>query len=228
MKNLKKLGILFLLIHCAIQNNGQIVNWQNLKPENKHILNANVGIEYGFIYGIGYSYKPNINKKIVLNLEYSFPSGSNLIDDFKTKIGGQVRLHKINNIQLSLNAYGICRRFENDFVRLINFGSDFSTVIGYYKPKWFIAAEIGFDKAIVTHFKHSQIYRDNYPDVVDGWYEPSTGGNVHYGIQTCFSFKTIDCYIKLGELIQQDFKTKPNLPFYSQLGVNYKFIKTRK
>ena len=26
---------------------------------------------------------------------------------------------------------------------------------GYYQRKWFVAGEAGFDKAIVTHFKHS-------------------------------------------------------------------------
>ena len=60
---------------------------------------------------------------------------------------------------------------------LANFGSDLSSTIGYYKPKWFVATEVGFDKAIVTHFKHSDLFKEHFPDVKDGWYEPATGGN---------------------------------------------------
>ena len=39
---------------------------------------------------------------------------------------------------------------------LLNFGSDMSGIIGYYRAHFFVAGEAGFDKAIVTHFKHSE------------------------------------------------------------------------
>jgi hypothetical protein len=111
---------------------------------------------------------------IIIDGEYSFPSGKNIVDDFKTKVGGKIRLYQINNFQLSANVYGVFRRFENPLVRLANFGSDLSGVIGYYKSKWFLAWEIGFDKAIVSHFKHSELFKTTiYSNVKDGWFEPS-------------------------------------------------------
>ncbi|MBJ7429105.1 MAG: serine hydrolase, partial [Bacteroidia bacterium] len=142
---------------------------------------------------------------ILLNVSYSFPSGGKLFDDFKTKIGGQARLYRIGNFKFSASIYGIYRRYENTLVRLQNFGSEMTGVIGYYKPKWFVAGEVGFDKAIVTHFKHSENFRNNFPEAQDGWYEPSTGGNFNYGVQTGYSFKNSDLTLTIGKFITQDF-----------------------
>ena len=111
----------------------------------------------------------------------------------------------------------------NDFVRLVNFGSDMSGIVGYYRPKWFVAGEFGFDKAIVTHFRHSKAYKDQYPGVVDGWYEPATGGNLYYGLQAGFSFRKQDIFLRAGKILTQDYKTTPMVPIYGQLGYNIKF-----
>jgi hypothetical protein len=201
----------------------QTINWQSLKTEDKHILNINAGVEYGLIYGAGYGYRINTKMPVVLNLEYSFPSGKNVTDDFKSKIGGKVRVFEISNFVFSANIYGVYRRYETNLVRMKNFGSDFSGIVGYYRSKWFVAGEVGFDKAIVTNLKHSQYYRDIYPDVTDGWYSPPSGGNFYYGLQTAFSFKQHDIYLKAGKLITQDFKNQPAIPFSAQIGYNFKF-----
>ena len=120
-------------------------------------------------------------------------------------------------------AQGVFRRFENNELRLANFGSDMSGVLGYYRPHWFVAAEFGFDKAIVTHFKHSKMLREWYPEIVDGWYERATGGTYNYGLQAGVSFKRSDITVRAGKTIEQDLKTKPIIPFYFQLGYNVKF-----
>jgi hypothetical protein len=215
-----------LTVLTGIVMHGQVytqnMNWQSLKSEDKHILSVSTGIEYGVIYGAGYGYHIRTGLPVVLNLEYSFPSGSNLTDDFKSKIGGRVRLFGIQNFMLSANIYGVFRRYENDLVRMLNFGSELSGILGYYRAKWFVAGEFGFDKAIVTNLKHSQNYRDIFPEVTDGWYEPATGGNYHYGLQTGFSFKQHDISLKAGRLITQDFKTEPIVPYYAQLSYNFR------
>lgn len=152
------------------------------------------------------------------------PSGEILLDDFKTSIGGQMVLINNNNFKGSLGANGIYRRYENPLVRLQNFGCEIKGIFGYYKPKWFLACEVGFDKAIMTHFKHSQIYKNTiYQDVQDGWYEPATGGNFCYGLQTGYSFKKSDITLNLGILTTQDFKSAPQIPYYLAIGYNYKF-----
>lgn len=198
----------------------QTINWESLHSEQKHIINVNAGADYGLTVGAGYGYQLKSKIPIVLNLEHSVPSGKNLPDDFKTKIGGYIRLYEINNFQFSAKVQGVFRRFENSFAHLTNFGSDMAGIAGYYKPKWFVAGEAGFDKAIVTHFKHTKAYKEIFPDVKDGWYEPATGGNFYYGLQTGFSFGRNDIYLKGGKVVTQDFSTSPMLPYYLQLGYN--------
>ncbi|MGQ0737881.1 MAG: hypothetical protein ACT4OJ_02370 [Bacteroidota bacterium] len=203
----------------------QNLNWQNLKKNQKHIFNINTGVEYGLIFGLGYGYQLISRLPIVLNAEYSFPGGEKLFDDFKTKIGGQIRLYRTGNINFSAKLYGLFRRYESDFARLLNFGTDLSATAGYYKSKWFVAGEAGFDKAIVTHFKHTESYKTLYPGVKDGWYEPATGGNFYYGLQTGYSFKKTDIYLKAGKIVTQDFQTRPLIPFSVQLGFYWKITR---
>jgi hypothetical protein len=228
MKNLKTK--IFIAIACLAspQSFSQNINWATLKSNQKNMLHINAGWDYGLVYGLGYSHQIKSKMPVLLNVSYSFPSGGKLFDDFKTKTGGQVRLYRISNFQFSASIYGIYRRYENPLVHLQNFGSEMTAVIGYYKPKWFIAGEVGFDKAIVTHFKHSQSFKDNVnANVKDGWYEPATGGNFNYGIQTGYSFKHNDITLKIGKVITQDFKTTALIPYYLQLGYNLKISRRK-
>ncbi len=209
--------------------NSQTINWGSLREENKHIVNVSLGLEDGIIYGVGYGYhfKAWIFP-VVANIEYSFPSGTNIFDDFKTKTGLQIDWVGIHHFHFSTRVQGVFRRYENDLVRLVNFGSDLSGTVGYYRNQWFVAGEMGFDKAIVTNFRHSAVYKDRFPGVVDGWYEPATGGIVYYGLQAGFSYKQHDIYLKAGKTITQDFRTEPMVPYYAQLGYNYRIGSKKK
>ncbi|MCL1691393.1 hypothetical protein AB2S31_16175 [Elizabethkingia anophelis] len=223
MKNFRQYIILLLSGFTFIAIKSQTINWSSLSNTEKHILNANIGAEYGLIFGLGYGYKlNNLLFPIILGVEFSIPSGNNLFDDFKVKTGGNIRWLKIENIQLSTKLHSIFRRFENENVALTNFGLEMSGSIGYYRPHWFTIIEAGFDKAIVTHFKHSTRYQEIYPEVKNGWYEPATGGNFYYNLQGGYSFSNQDIYLKIGNIISQDFKTKPQLPYLLQIGYNYK------
>jgi hypothetical protein len=174
-------------------------------------------------YNLGYAYKLNTKIPLVLNTNISLPAGENLLDDFKTKLGGQVVIFNKPEFKGIITLNAVYRRYENPLVRLQNFGSEMKGAFGYYKMKWFVAAEIGFDKAIVTHFKHSQSFRENiFQGVQDGWYEPATGGNFLYGVQTGYSFKNCDLTFSIGKTTTQDFKTTPLIPYYLVLGFNYK------
>jgi hypothetical protein len=224
MKNYKEYLLIPMLALFTGSVSAQTLNWASLKEENKHIVNANLGVEYGAVYGAGYGYQFKTRLfPVVADVEYSFPSGDKIFDDFKTKIGGQIRWIAYHNFQFSTKIHGVFRRYENDFVAMSNFGSDISGIVGYYQVKWFVAGEAGFDKAIVTHFKHSQAYKDQYPGVVDGWYEPAAGGNFYYGLQAGFSFRKNDIYLRAGKVLTQNFKTTPLIPFYGQVGYNIKF-----
>jgi hypothetical protein len=222
---MKKIQIIAISIFLLLSFNtifSQNINWKNLKEEDKHILNINAGWEYSFAYGIGYGYHLKAKIPIIIEATYSFPSGETIFDDFKTTIGGQINVYRTTHFYFNTSFYGSYRRTENPLAVLQNFGSTINTTIGYYKPKWFIAGEVDFDKAIITSFDHSDIYKEVYPDVKNGWYEPTTGGNFRYGIQTGYSFNCSDLILKIGKVTTQDFKTSPLIPFYTQIEYSYK------
>lgn len=216
--------IVFLLFHNSID--AQVINWENISKQNLHLLHVDVGAEYGTIAGVGYHHLIPVKRfPLWIGSEFSVPSGNQLADDdFKVRLGAQIRIVALNHVQFSARLQGIARRYHNQSVRLFNFGSDLAVTVGYYHKNWFLGAESGFDKAIVTNFKHSEWYKKNiYDNVQDGWYEPATGGNFYYGLQGGYSMKKVDFTLKAGKVLQQDFKSQPLLPFYGQFGVNFKF-----
>lgn len=227
MKTFTIKSIILIASFSFFQNkiSAQVINWKNISKQNKHLLHVNVGAEYGVTAGLGYHHLiPVRSFPLWIGGEFSTPAGKKPADDFKVRLGAQIRIAAFNNFQFSAKLQGISRRFQNQSVTLFNFGSDFAGTLGYYRKHWFCGAEAGFDKAIVTNFKHSEWYKKNiYSNVQDGWYEPATGGNFYYGLQGGYSMKKIDITLKAGKLLQQDFKSQPLLPFYGQLGVNYRF-----
>lgn len=201
----------------------QHINWAQSGESHPLLFQVNTGLDYGLTFGAGFGYQLKSRLPIVLNATYSIPSGEHLLDDYKSTLGGQIRLFKTGNVYYSANIRGVFRRNQNDYVRLLNFGSDMSAIIGYYRSHWFIAGEAGFDKAIVTHFRHTEAYREIYPQVVNGWYEPATGGNFYYKIQTGVSIKQHSIYLTAGKLITQDFKTTPLFPVTGEVGFILRF-----
>jgi len=229
MKFIKPILLILIFFFLSTKNSySQTVNWESLKSDQKHIVSAHAGWDYAIVYGVSYGYQIKSKMPILLNVDFSIPAGEKVLEDFKTKIGAQFRLYKINHFQFSASIHGIYRRYETPLVRLQNFGSEMKGIAGYYKPKWFVAAEVGFDKAIVTHFKHSNLYRENYyADVKDGWYIP-TGGNFSYGLQAGYSFKKSDILLRLGSVVTQNFSTKPTIPFYAEISYNFKILRVSK
>lgn len=221
----KSLYILILLLIKSYPSSfAQTINWAAI-DSSKHLITENIGLDYSVSFGFAYGYKLNTKLPTILIANFSIPAGEKSFDDLKTKIGGQICLLNNSKFKASISLLGIYRKYQTPLVQLQNFGSDIKGSFGIFKNRWFFAVELGFDKAIVTHFKHSQKFKDEiYSDVVNGWYEPPTGGNFYYGIQSGFSLKKIDITLNLGRLISQDFKTQAFLPFYFNLGVNYKIL----
>ncbi len=224
MNKIKSTLIAALFFAVTSMSNAQTLNWQNINSEQHQIVNLNIGWDYGFVFGLGYGYYFNTKFPIVLKSEFSFPSGGDFLDDFKFKTGARIKWFQYGDFCFSTDTDVIFRRFENSYVRLLNIGSYASTTIGYYRPNWFVAGEFGFDKAIVTHFKHSDEIRNSFPKIRDGWYKPATGGNFNYGLLSGFSFSEYDIYLKAGKVIEEDFKTNPLIPFYLQLGFNWRML----
>lgn len=216
---MKSLLFSITIILFAVSAQAQTLNWGSPQQDYRHIISASIGIEHGAIIGIGCGYKVgNSPLPVVLTANISMPSGEDFADDFKTNLGAQIRWFEYNNVQFSTHISGLFRRYENNFARIENFGCEIGGALGYYRAHWYVAGEARFDKAIVSHFRHSDDYKENFPGVKDGWYEPSTGGNFFYGLQTGVSFRKTDIFLRAGKVLSQDFSSTPTLPFYGQLG----------
>ncbi len=220
MKN--SIIITLAILGLALPASAQNINWQAFKPEQKNLVQIQTGWDYGLTFGLGYGRKFNTRMPVLANIEYSFPAGERLFDDFKVRIGGQIEVFRQGGFSATIKAYSPFRRFENSKVRLINFGSEFSGVAGFYRKHWFVAGEFGFDKAIATHIRHTAHALDDYPGARDGWYVP-TGGNYFFGLQAGFSFRGNDISLKAGNLVSQGWKTAPFVPKYIVLGYNHRF-----
>ena len=173
-------------------------------------------------FGAGYGRKFDTKLPVLANIEYSFPSGERLFDDFKVRIGGQVEVLRMGGFSATVKAYCPIRRYENSLATLFNFGGEFSGVAGFYKQKWFVAGEFGFDKAIATHVKHSQRALENYSGLQNGWYVP-TGGNYFFGVHTGFSFGASGITMKVGKVVTQDFEATPLVSYFAQLAYQHRF-----
>lgn len=202
----------------------QLYNW-SVMGERCQAVSFQTGLDNGIIFGAAYGYRLPGRLPIIVSGEYSFPAGSSVADDHKVKAGVQARLLKAGSLRLSGELYGLYRRFNNDLTGMVNFGSYSAISIGWYRPGFFVAGQFGFDKAIVTHFRHHDSYRELFPDVQDGWYQPATGGNYSYGIAAGYSLARVDMNLRAGKAIAEDFKTRPFVPFYAVLGCNLRFGK---
>ena len=220
---MKKFTIIILSFFLFLQTiKAQQVNWKALRKDQHHLVHLNLGFDYGTTVGVGYGRHLPGKIPFLVSLDYSSPAGENLVDDFKTRIGAQAEVLRLGDFSATVKAYSIFRRYQNEATRIINFGSEFSAVLGYYQPKWFAGAEFGFDKAITSQVKHSRSLHENYPGIQDGWYLPA-GGNFLFGVQGGYSFRSTDINIKAGKLVTQDLKTKPLIPFYVGLSINQRF-----
>lgn len=219
---MKNTIIAIALLGMATSACAQTINWQAFQPEQKHLLYLQTGWDYSMNFGAGYGYKFDTKLPVLANIEYSFPAGERLFDDFKVRIGGQVEVLRLGGFSATVKAYCPIRRYENNLATLFNFGGEFSGVAGFYKQKWFVAGEFGFDKAIATHVKHSQRALENYSGLQSGWYVP-TGGNYFFGLQTGISFGANGITMKVGKVVSQDFKTTPFVPYFAQLAYQRRF-----
>ncbi|HRF24586.1 MAG TPA: hypothetical protein PLR98_10500, partial [Chitinophagaceae bacterium] len=146
MKTFTIKSIIIITTFSFFQNKStaQVINWENISKQNKHLLHVNVGAEYGVTAGLGYHHLIPLKKfPLWIGGEFSTPGGNQPADDFKVRLGAQIRIAAFNSFQFSARIQGISRRTQNQSVTLFDFGSDFAGTLGYYKKHWFWGVEVG-------------------------------------------------------------------------------------
>ncbi len=219
----KMLGIIALVVATFTTGHTQIVNWRSLQENQPNLVQLDFGLDYGTTVQLGYSRAFDWFRPVVLGLDFSSPMGNVLVDDFKVRLGGQMEVLQIGGFSATVRIQSNFRRYENQMVEIVSFGSDLGLVTGYYASTWHVAGEFGFDKSIVSHFGHSDIMRSSFPAIRDGWFLP-TGGNYYYGIQ---AGKTLgDTYalsLRVGATDAQFDDENSMLPYYIQAGLGIRF-----
>lgn len=216
--------VLLLVMAVAEAAYPQNVNWRSLGDYQQNVVQLNFGYDYGAITQLSYGRSLVIIKPVLLGLDYSFPMGKDLFDDFKVRFGGQVEIVEMGGFSATLKIMSNFRRYKNDQVRIVSFGSDFAVLAGYYSTSWYAAGELGFDKSIASHLKHSDIMkRYVFPGIKDGWYVP-TSGNYYYGIQGSKTIgESLDISLRVGATNAQGNDKNAVLPLYIQLGMGMRF-----
>jgi hypothetical protein len=201
----------------------QNVNWRSIRGDQQTLLQFNFGYDYGTTAQMSYSRVIPLFKPATVGLDFSFPMGDNLLDDFKVRLGGQIEVLEIGGFSATVRIASIFRRYQSEMVRIESFGSEFALVAGYYAPTWSLGGEFGFDKAITSRLTHSGIMKEMYPQIKDGWYVP-TGGHYFYGIQGGKTIgETLDLSLRFGQTSAQADDENAVIPLYFQLGLGVKF-----
>jgi len=221
---MKKIVILITLsVLSIVPVYSQNVNWSWLNEENPNHVHLKIGYDFGVTTQFGYSRSFKLIKPVLFTVDYSFPMGHIIFDDYKIRYGGQAEIAEWKNFIASLKLFGNLKRHETELVRIFNFGIEPSILIGYYKPSWHLALEIGIIKPLTSNIKHSEVVKENYPTIHDGWFK-SAGGYYIYGIQ---SSKTIgdsfDLSFRVGLTNAYSNNKDAMLPYYAQIGIMKRF-----
>lgn len=222
MKHNISLSLIFIVLsfYSAF---GQTYNWGSITDSSKHIAGANLGWEYTAIAGVNYSYKLPLKMPVFIQTGFSIPFGKNVVDDFKANIGLGGQIYENKNFHSILTLNTIYKRYTNELVTLNQVGLDIKTLNGFYKPKWFVATEIGLELGLSTHFKHSETYKQNiYANVQDGWYKPISAGIMNFGVQSGYSFRQSDLIFRIGYFKSITSNVNALIPYYVTLGYNLK------
>ncbi len=153
-------------------------------------------------------------------LEVGVVAGDADLRDYRVRLGGELQVMQRGAFRVAASAAFMTRGTSNTVFRAINFGSDFGVTAGVYHHGWSVAGEVGFDKAIITHLKHTQAYRDQYyEDAKDGWYL-NNGGTARLGVRMGSHIGSAELLLRAGIMRTQGGETL-TAPGYLTLGVGF-------
>lgn len=212
-------ALFFILIGalCSLGNGllAQDLNWAQLQKGQQHFVSAKFAADYATVMGLAYGYRLPGKNLSLLSAELSSPFGGDWLDDWKFRLAYQRRLWQEGNLAFSLKPSLLARGYKSNIAQVLNVGLDLNVALGYYRPKWFLAAEAGADQTLATQLKQGSL-KENYPGIYEGWIG-STGGNFKFGGHLGYSFGTQLASLRLGKVYAQNFRNNPTLPFYFEL-----------
>jgi hypothetical protein len=202
---------------------GQSYNWADALPRATHIVSAQLGWEYAAIAGLSYGYRLPTCRPLVFQAGISAPFGQSALDDFTLQAGLRGVAWERHHLKAILALGGSYQHYASELVRIGTLGAELQAELGIYRPRWFVAGETGLHLGLAARLRHSEIYTQTiYATARDGWYGPVSGGFVHGGIQTGYSFKRNDLVFRIGYLQSVTSGTNALIPYYTTLGYNWR------
>lgn len=210
---------LFIIIAtlCTIHSTvgAQDLNWAQIQKKQRHFVTAKFAADYSTVVGLSYGYRLPGKNPSLLSAELSSPFGGDFLDDWKLHLAYQRRVWHQGNLALGLKPGLLLRAYESNIAQVLNVGLELQAALGYYRPKWFLAAETGVDHTLASKLKQGSL-KENYPGIYEGWIG-STGGNFKFGGHVGYSFGNQLVSLRLGKVYAQNFRDNPTLPFYFEL-----------
>jgi hypothetical protein len=182
-----------------------------------------VGLDPALMTSIGYGRVLRvIGHDFQLAGEAAVVASGRDISDARARITTTTSLLRWGSVHLTGSASAVARHTDNAIYRAVSIGADATASLGFYRPGWFVAGEFGKDKSIVTHVKHTDLYRETfYENAKDGWYLDA-GGYYRYGFAGGFAIGPVEIAGRAGWQKTEDWNemTTPN---YVSLGVGIGF-----
>lgn len=215
-------GIIFLVVFNTFNLNAQVLHWAEEHASDKHFFQAVGGLDASFVAGLGYGRKITVfGRPAMAAIALEAPTGNNVLDDYSMKLGIQNLWWQKKHWTLTTQIHPMLRRYHNNFVILNNIGLEAGVVFGYYRKGWFLAMEANHDWALMTHFKHSVFYKNNFSEVQDGWASGITGGSIRLGGQLGFRWRKHGLALQAGQQYARRFYPGFLVPLYAKLSYTY-------
>ncbi|MGH7468661.1 MAG: hypothetical protein ACRENP_11945 [Longimicrobiales bacterium] len=221
---MKAINITIGLLLSAVVCNNAAAQWNVARYDaGQNRVFTTIGLDPALVTSVGYArVLPVLGHNFQLAADAGVVAAGVDTRDFRTRVDLQSSILQWRSLRLVGSATFITRGTENSIYRGLNFGADFTGIAGVYRSRWFAAGQFGKDKAIITHIKHTDWYRNNYyPDAKDGWYLDA-GGTFHYGLVSGFSIGKAELVGRAGFLRTEDFHNLTP-PMYASLGLGFSF-----
>lgn len=142
--------------------------------------NALVTTGVGYTRGISIS---RIHRTLMVGGEVSMPMTRPDWGDVSIQADARLNAYAIKGFELPFLVGMTILHTRNDLFRATGVGTTLATYPGYYRSRWFVAAEVRWNQTWAAHLHHTDQYRDEiYPSVQDGWYQ-RPAWSMRYGLR---------------------------------------------
>ncbi len=190
---------------------------------NANRVYATYGLDPAFVGTVGYGRVIRLyGHDFQLTGDVGLATAQLDVRDYRARVGVQTSLVRWRSLHVTGSMTALARGTDNSIYQAFSWGADFTGTVGVYRHRWFAAAEMGKDKAVITHITNSAWYRTYfYPDAKDGWYLDA-GGTIHYGVAAGVALGPMEVAARLGWLRAENWDQMMP-PMYATVGVGVGF-----